>query len=125
MDASLSDAVVDASEDDASVDAAFPISLVCERICNLLPGCAPMMGGDSGAGGGGTPDASDETGVSVAECTMGCEADLIDCSPEQLSALHACGDLMCVSADDFAALIACVTAVECVDMDTMMGPPSV
>jgi hypothetical protein len=127
MDASaLGDSAMDASEADASMDAAFPISLVCERICSLLPACEPTMDGGSGDGGDvgpGAPDAAGEPTGAVEECLMGCEPDLADCSPDQLSALHACGDLMCMSLDEFVALMACVTAVECVEME-MMEPPS-
>jgi len=100
------DASVDASPPDAMMDASFPINLVCERICSFLATCSPMEGGMG----------------EVAECQRGCEMDLVDCSAEQLSALHACGDLMCTSRDDFEAVVRCVTAVECVDMEMMDRP---
>ena len=49
------------------------------------------------------------------ECNVGCEADLIDCSAEQLRQIDACAGTVCPPGNPETVML-CLMAVGCVDM---------
>ncbi len=87
----------DTSDTDAASDAGGVLSIptVCLHVCDTLFACTGMPADP--------------------ECNVGCEADVIDCSAEQLRQLDACAGTVCPPGNP-DPVVACLMAVGCVDM---------
>ena len=96
-DAPHPDAAIDAPVMiDASPDAdTSAITTTCADVCDALATCF-MLPPDPG-------------------CNTGCEADLGDCTPEQVQTIDACKTEMCGDAMD-SPIVTCIQAVTCVNM---------
>lgn len=84
---------------DAPPDAA-PMNVVtaCMHACDAIAACIMEPSGD--------PD-----------CYAGCQADLADCTAQQVATIDACSTEMCGDLkNDMSPLLDCIIAVSCVDM---------
>ena len=78
---------------DAST-AGAPVAQVCGRLCRHFVTCL-------------------QAPESEAECRMGCETDLSDCTPAELARLDGCSEVACAPGDA-EAVSACIQQVACV-----------